>query len=257
MKTACIIQARMGSTRFPGKNLVPILNDGRPNPICALELIHNACARVPEIAAVIIACPLSDVETFQDYADQQLEYTGKEFLVFGGSEDDVYRRVMAAALFYGVDVVVDITGDCPLVPAFEIRRMLQAFLADDGLRYMSNVFPDRLVPDGWDVQIYRTGTMVYNASRVIEKGHSGWNLAQLDPGPQVFMDPEFPEYGQMRITLDTPEDLQVIKKIAALYMDAQCLDTVEKGRQFLEYLAAQPPEWWDNREIQPKEAGRG
>ena len=267
MKTVCIIQARMGSIRFPGKNLAPILNLESQNPVCALEMIHNACMKTKLIDEVIIACPVKDYVAFRAYAQEQEEYTGKKFFVFGGPEDDVYTRTLLAAKEHRADVIVDITGDCPLISVYELKRMLEAFWPPAimpfavSMHYMSNVFPDRKVPDGMDIQIYSRSIMEYFADRIQQKGHSGWNIYQLAehthilPYPRIMARQE--RYGGYRITLETREDLEVIRKVAPYYMDNGGLDTRKKFQKFLFHLEEQPEEFWDNSKINAKIAGEG
>lgn len=257
-KISCIIQARMGSTRFPGKNLAPILNADKPNPVCALEMIGAACAKVQEIDQVVIACPTGDEETFRDWAVLQEEYTGKQFFIFGGHPENVYWRVLQAAKFTKTDYIVDITGDCPLIPAWELRRMVRKFLFSQTGEYLSNVFPYRMVPDGWDIQIYTTAAMERHLPAIKWECHTGANLAALSEW-QIRYEPvvAFAKAGNLRITLDTREDLEVIRKVARLYMDEGCLGSSVKCRRFLKHLQAQPPEWWTNAAVVAKEVGQG
>lgn len=260
-KTVCIIQARMGSSRLPGKNLLPILNIGNPNPVTALDLIASACEKAGGIDEVVIACPAKDYDVFTEWAALQEEYTGRKFYVFGGSEDNVYQRVLEAAKYRKADTIVDITGDCPLVAAHEIKRVLRQYNEADhtDLKYISNVFPVRYVPDGWDVQVYSTTLMEALECGVECEAHSGWNIFQAAPVSALPYKPEeaYWRAAMLRLTLDTPEDLAVIRKSAERYMTLTCLSTRQKAKRFLGFLRAQNPEWWDNREVEAKKAGEG
>lgn len=266
MKTVCIIQARLGSTRFPGKVLEPILNADKPNGVTALEFIHNCCSHVKAIQEVVIACPERDYDTSSRYAEELLEITGKRFYVFGGSEDNVYQRTLEAARYRGADVIVDITGDCPFVSAWELQQMLTYFLSavmsPDQHRYMSNVFPLRMVPDGMDIQIYTTEFMAALESGIIEPGHSGWNIFQRATPEEILEHPDGPysedhfQASKLRITLDTREDLMVLRKLAPVFMELR--SCTKKGLEsFLAYMLSRPPEFWDNRDIRAKTAGEG
>jgi spore coat polysaccharide biosynthesis protein SpsF len=259
MKTSVIILARTGSTRFPGKHFAPILNIDKPNPVCALELIHHACTRVMQIDEIVIACPLQDVPVFQEWANAQEEYTGSKYTVFGGDPDNVYARMLAAAIHTGTDVIVDITGDCPLIPVYELQYMVGKFLMAlivKPFEYFSNVFPVRYVPDGWDIQMYTTKAMLKYADQIVWPFHTGVNIPQHSDCILVYNhDPYFKAGADLRITLDTPEDLEVIRKIAPLYMELNCLNTKTKARKFVKHLLQQDPAWWTNREIKPKAVG--
>jgi spore coat polysaccharide biosynthesis protein SpsF len=256
MKTAVIIQARMSSTRLPGKNLLPLVYDVNGNPLCALDLIYDSAMSTGVIDQVIIACPEHDQEVFADHAERQKREHGRYFFVHGGSELNVYMRTLMAALYYSVDVIVDITGDCPLVPAFEIKRLVDTFLTTPGIDYLSNALPERHVPDGWDVQVYSTEYMRLEHCNVTEKQHSGWNIMQ--PAPVGIMEGMYqPGAAELRITLDTPEDRKVIQKIAPFFLEKQYCLRYLKACEFLDYLLSQPPEWWDNRKVVAKKAGEG
>lgn len=266
MKTVCVIQARMGSTRFPGKVVEPILNVDKPNGVTALEFIHNCCSHVKAIQEVVIACPDRDYETFSRYAEELLEITGKRFYVFAGSEDNVYQRTLGAAQYRGADVIVDITGDCPFVSAYELAFMLAGFLAYTKTpaqhHYMSNVFPLRMVPDGMDIQIYTTNFMAALEAGIIEPGHSGWNIWQRATPEEMLEHPDCPynqdhfQASKLRITLDTPEDLAVLRKLAPIFMELR--PCTKKGLEsFLAFMLSRPSEFWDNRSIRAKTAGEG
>jgi spore coat polysaccharide biosynthesis protein SpsF len=246
--------------------LQPILNADKPNGVTALEFIHNCCSHVKAIQEVVIACPDRDYETFSRYAKEQLEITGKRFYVFAGSEDNVYQRTLGAAQYRGADVVVDITSDCPLVSAYELAFMLASFLATastpDRHFYMSNVFPLRMVPDGMDIQIYTTEFMAALEAGIIEPGHSGWNIFQRATQEEILEHPDCPfneehfKASKLRITLDTPEDLMVLRKLAPVF--AELRPCTKKGLEsFLAYMLSRPPEFWDNRDIRAKVAGEG
>lgn len=259
MKIAVIIQARIGSSRFPGKVLEPILNIDKPNPVCSLELIYNSTMRSGVVDQVIVACPEKDFDVFQKWAATQKEYSGKRIDVFPGMEEDVFQRVLRCAETFGVDVIVDITGDCPLVPAYEVRRLVLEYQRR-GLLYASNVFPVRVVPDGWDVQVYSTVAMrhLFTTKNVKCKQHSGWNFFAVmrDELPDCSV-ADFARAAWMRLTLDTPEDLAVIRKVAADFANGGYLLNHKKAQQFTRELQGKPTEWWDNRKIIAKEAGRG
>lgn len=259
MKTAAIIQARIGSSRFPGKVLEPILNVDKPNPVCALEMIYNSVMRSEVIDHVIVACPEKDFDVFRKWAAEQEEYSGKKIDVYPGPEDNVFLRVLRCAEAFGVDVIVDITGDCPLVPAYEVRRLVLEYQRR-GLLYASNVFPVRVVPDGWDVQVYSTRAMrhLLESGHVRCAQHSGWNFyAVMGEELPDCSTVDFAWAAWMRLTLDTPEDLAVIRKVAADFADNGYLTNRKNALRFIAGLKDKPAEWWDNSGVVAKEAGRG
>jgi len=269
MKTVAIIQCRMGSTRFPGKVLKPILNirEGDAAAICSPEFIYNACKLSGVVDEVVIACPTSDYETFSEYAKELKELTGKHLYVFGGSEENVYQRTLRAAQYRSADIIVDITGDCPFVSSWEIRSMMgtvfdKLYKKQRTFFYYSNVFPERCVPDGMDIQIYSTAFMENNSEDVAQPGHSGWNLYMILEGiwglylyENSFLK-YYTEITPIRITLDTPEDLEVLRKLAPVFMHLP-MDTKEGTEKWYKYLIGLPDHFWDNSGIVAKEIGDG
>lgn len=263
MKTGVIIQSRMGSTRLPGKNLLPLLSTGET----ALDMIHDSCGMSGVCDEVVIACPAPDYDHFVHWAEVQRELTGRRFYVFGGSEDNVYRRTLDAARARQLDVIVDITGDCPLVPAGLVADMVTEFLEAQGVDYVSNVFPHRQVPDGMDIQVYTTAAMAACLPLLVCESHSGWNLWKLTEAHTVIPDlgralhsrPFFVDEntGELRITLDTPQDYLLLKKIAPVFVEHRYCHNTTYLLDFLGFLLRQAPEYWDNREVRAKIAGEG
>ncbi len=104
MKVVALVQARMGSTRLPNKVMKPV--GGVP----MIELLLSRLSASREIDRIVVATstdehnkPLVEYVRYLGYACEQ------------GSENDVLDRYAEAAKVHGADVVVRITGDCPLV----------------------------------------------------------------------------------------------------------------------------------------------
>ena len=104
MTTLAIVQARMGSTRFPNKVMQPILG------IPMIELLLNRLALAKHVDRIILA-------TSQDTNNQSLvdHVQGLGYEVYQGSEEDVLDRYYQAACIVQPETVVRITGDCPLI----------------------------------------------------------------------------------------------------------------------------------------------
>src|SRR5438067_3392760 len=104
MKIVAIVQARMGSTRFPNKVMRPIC--GTP----MIGLLLERLARAKRIDQIVLA-------TSEDRRNEPLaQYVRKlGYVVYRGSEDDVLDRYYRAAKEVEADTVVRITGDCPLI----------------------------------------------------------------------------------------------------------------------------------------------
>ena len=128
-----IIQARMGSSRLPGKVMLPLAG------IPIIKIIHERVKQSRLVNMIVIATS----ENPKD--DRLVEYCQNEnMLVFRGSEDDVFGRVLECAEFCEADIIVEITADCPLVDPFHVDTLIDALEDYD---YASNVLIRRW-PDG-------------------------------------------------------------------------------------------------------------
>jgi spore coat polysaccharide biosynthesis protein SpsF len=141
LKTLIVVQARTGSTRLPGKVLLPAA--GAPLLIRQLERILAAQTRADLVVA-----------TTDRSADDGLVETVRRFgvRVFRGHPSDLLDRHYRAALAARADVVVKIPSDCPLIDPAAIDGVVAAFQGADGrLDFVSNLHPPSW-PDGHDVE---------------------------------------------------------------------------------------------------------
>ena len=141
MKTVAIVQARMGSTRLPNKVMKPICG------VPMIEILLARLSRAKQVDEVVLATSMAE-------RNQPLvEHVHKlGFSCVRGSEDDVLARYLQAAREHEADVLLRITGDCPLVdPALvdQAIRKLHACRVD----YLSNVDPPTY-PDGLDIEVF-------------------------------------------------------------------------------------------------------
>jgi glutamate-1-semialdehyde 2,1-aminomutase len=142
MKIIAIVQARMGSTRLPNKVLRTI------NDIPMIGLLLTRLALSKELDQIIVATSL-------DPRNEPLISYVKErgFACEQGSESDVLDRFVRAAESHDADVVVRITGDCPLVDADLVDEAVAFFKTHD-YDYISNSNPPTF-PDGLDIEVFR------------------------------------------------------------------------------------------------------
>jgi len=117
MKTVVIVQARMTSTRLPGKVLKEVL--GKP----LLEYQIERLRRIPEVDEIVIA-------TTTNEADQQVVDLCKRLSIgcFCGSEEDVLARYFGAAKQYCADVILRVTADCPVIDPAICANAIQYYL---------------------------------------------------------------------------------------------------------------------------------
>ncbi len=141
MKIVAIVQARMGSSRFPGKVMKQI--GGVPVIWHTLQRLK----RVPELSEVVLA-------TSHLKADDPVAAFGSHegIPVFRGSHEDVLERYYMAAKAHGADTVVRITGDCPFIDIKVTSRTIELFL-DEKPDYASNTL-ERTFPKGTDSEVF-------------------------------------------------------------------------------------------------------
>jgi glutamate-1-semialdehyde 2,1-aminomutase len=139
MKTVAVVQARLGSTRLPNKVMREVVG----TPLIALLLRRlSGAMRVDEIVVATTDRPVDD--TLAHYLESQ------GFRVFRGSEKDVLDRYYWAAKAAEADVVVRITGDCPLIDP-KLVDSIVSVLHESASDYVSNTNPPTF-PDGLDVE---------------------------------------------------------------------------------------------------------
>jgi spore coat polysaccharide biosynthesis protein SpsF len=207
-----IIQARLGSSRLPGKVLQRIA--GRP----MLEWVLRRVARTTLVDRWIVATSDSPQDDLLAHWCQQQGWP-----VFRGSEQNVLSRYLGAAAHVGAPQIVRITADCPLIDPAVIDRVVAQHLADPRTDYTCNFFPQRTYPRGLDCEIVtraaleRVAEMAANRPEYQEHVTLGiYRNPELFRWSQVEADGD---YSHFRWTVDTPEDLQLIRKIANFFTD--------------------------------------
>ena len=140
MKVVAIVQARMGSTRLPGKVLKNIVN----KPM--IELLLTRLSKSNELDEIIVA-------TSEENQNDQLQSIIKSlgYKCTRGSEKDVLYRFYESAKMLEADAIVRITGDCPLVDPTLVDQCIRGF-KDTQVDYFSNIDP-ATYPDGLDIEV--------------------------------------------------------------------------------------------------------
>jgi spore coat polysaccharide biosynthesis protein SpsF len=211
MKTTAVIQARMGSSRLPGKVLKPIL--GRP----MLGHIVRRVRAVPAIDEVVVAVP-------DDAANEELRQFCKRdgITVFAGSENNVLDRFYKAARLHNADPVLRITADCPLVDPALIGRLISTYEAGgydyfavaagaDACRLESGRFPD-----GLDTECFSFAALEQawqEATDPRDREHVTrfiWRQKDRFQCGQLYSEAD---YGHLRLTVDHPDDFALVEKI--------------------------------------------
>jgi spore coat polysaccharide biosynthesis protein SpsF len=209
-RVVCIIQARMGSSRLPGKVLKDI--GGKPMLGWVVERVRQ-CKKVDQVV----------VATTGDTWDEPIcEYCRAESIAcFRGNLFDVLDRYYQAAKEYRADVVVRVTADCPLIDPAVVDRTI-AELQEKQLDFTANRLPPpfkRTFPIGLDVEVVSMAALSEaweNAKEQHEREHV---MPYLYAGPRQFKTSVIDapqDYGSQRWTVDTPEDLEFLRGIARL-----------------------------------------
>lgn len=243
MTTAAIIQARMGSTRLPGKVLLPLAGKSM------LEHVVARAAAAPGIDLVVLA-------TTDLARDDALAAKARELGVacFRGSESDVLARYVGAAREVDADLVVRITSDCPLLDPALVGEILSAraeLVRTSGpVDYFSNTVVRRY-PRGLDTEVVPTTVLVDVAARATDpraREHVTWGLYN-DPDRyrcEAFLNDD-PDRSELRWTVDTEADFELVRRIYEELGDGLF------GRERVLALLAENPDWSDiNAHVEQK-----
>lgn len=211
MRVVVIIQARMGSSRLPGKVLRPV--GGRT----MLGQVVARCRRAARVDEVVIA---TTMEPSDDGLVDAAAALGVR--VVRGSTDDVLDRFAAATRATAADVVVRVTADCPLLDAGEIDRLLGVWAEADAagapLDWLSNQLGDRRrIPRGLDVEVVRAASLLRAAAEArdaAEREHvTPWFYRDGARSRLLVSDPDGPDNSVFRLTVDTPADLALVQEL--------------------------------------------
>ncbi len=201
-----IIEARMTSSRLPGKVLMPLA--GTP----ALEMQISRIKRANYLDAIVIA---TTTNTADDAIAALAEKVGVG--VFRGSERDVMGRVLAAAQNAHAETVVELTGDCPFTDPRVVDRAVEEFFSGDYDYAANTTIPT--FPNGFDVQVFTVAALVDATGRTndpVDRTHvsyyfymhpdmyrcHNWSARPEERGPEL------------RVTLDEQADYEALDRIA-------------------------------------------
>jgi spore coat polysaccharide biosynthesis protein SpsF len=206
MKVVAVIQARMTSSRLPGK----VLADLAGAPVLARVVERLRGAR--QLSEVVVAC------TDQPADDPIEEWaTARRIPVVRGSETDVLGRFVRAALSRRADAVVRVTADCPLIDPLVTDRVVDELLTHAGsVDYVSNVL-ERSYPRGLDVEAFFLDTLL-KLDRVgrLPEDREHVTLALRRPGAAGFVLRSIRaerDDSDLRWTVDTPDDLTFMREL--------------------------------------------
>lgn len=204
-KVVATIEARMNSTRLPGKVLKKIC--GRPMLQLMVERLRR-CSTVDEIVIATADNPSCD----------QISELAAEIGVhcFRGSEEDVLARVLAAAESVNASVIVELTGDCPLIDPEVVDLIVSQYFIR-GKDYCANVL-DRTYPAGMDTQVFSIEVLRKTASLTNDPDDREHVSLFIYNNPQIFtltnVASDLPDdMSTWRLVVDTADDLVLVSKI--------------------------------------------
>lgn len=143
---ACIVQARLNSSRLPGKTML-MLPTGRT---VIQEVMHRA-SKIKGVDNFAVAIPRG-CEPLHNHIVSNSVVNGVAWSVIVGPEDDVLRRYHIAAWISNADHIMRITADCPCIDHTVCTQVLSMHI-DGGYAYTSNVWP-RTFPVGYDCEVF-------------------------------------------------------------------------------------------------------
>jgi spore coat polysaccharide biosynthesis protein SpsF len=205
-RVACVIQARMTSSRLPGKVLMEIA--GRP----ALWLQLERLARCRQLDEIVVA---TSVDPSDDPVEQLAGQAGVR--VVRGPLRDVLERYRRAGDALGADAIVRVTGDCPLIDP-EVVDLVVARWRATTADYATNRVEPRTYPVGMDTEVVSWPVLAAaagEATDAYDREHvTPFVIARPDrfPAESVALEPSL---GHLRLTLDTPDDLALLRAVAA------------------------------------------
>lgn len=205
MKTVAIIQARLGSTRLPGKVLRPLA--GRTMLECVMQRLSE-CQTIDQLV----------IATTTQTADRELIdfCRHRQWNFYAGSENDVLSRYVDTAEKYSADRIVRITSDCPLIDPELVDETVNLMNTAPGIDYASNFCPRRTYPRGLDCEAMTRRTLhqidqFANSARYREhvtlyayENPEKFTIASINGAN---------DWSHLRWTVDTEDDLSLISEI--------------------------------------------
>jgi len=230
-KIIATIEARMNSTRLPGKVLLPA--GGKP----LLAHLVQRLKKIDQLEEIVLA-------TTTDESNDLLEDFSQQYQIshFRGSEEDVMGRVVGAAQSVRGEVIVEITGDCPLIDPNLVAQCIEFYLKHD-YDYVSNCH-EKQFPLGMETQVFSLETLEKSYSMTDDPLDREHVTIHIKKHPEIFKQIQVPtpplyHRPEISVTLDEPHDYELIKKIVDHFGSENsyftCLDIIN--------LIDLKPEW--------------
>ena len=222
-RTIAILQARMSSSRLPGKVMMEV--NGKP-------MIYWQVKRILQAKSVNKLVVATSIDPTDDVLEDFLKANSVE--VYRGSLNNVLSRFIGVADTYLSDALIRLTGDCPLVMPKLIDEMVEKFYELD-VDYLSNTL-DPTFPDGLDVEVLKPTALKMLESYTLEEKELEHVTYGLYTRPHVFKLFSFlnsSNQSSKRWTVDYQEDLDFIRSIFAEFKGSEQKFSHEEVSEFL------------------------
>jgi glutamate-1-semialdehyde 2,1-aminomutase len=205
MKIVAIVQARMGSTRLPGKSLRQIM--GKP----MIELLLTRLSKSKEIDEIVVA-------TSEESRDDELQLVVESlgYQCTRGSEKDVLKRFYDSAKSVGANIIVRVTGDCPLVDPVLVDQCILGF-KDAQVDYFSNFH----FPDGLDTEVMSFSS-IEKANKNAKTEYDREHVTPFIRNSDLFKKEVLSctqNLSRVRLSVDEPEDLIVVNNVFEYFVN--------------------------------------
>jgi len=223
-KTVLIIQARMGSSRLPGKVLMPL------GDRCVLDYVVSRCRLVKGVSEVVVATSVR--ESDQAIVDW---CASRGVACFRGPEEDVLARYLQCAVHYEADYVIRVTSDCPFID-YELGNVMMAEMAKSPAD-LTNLTGGITI--GLPMELISVRALQYIDRHGKEPRHREHVTYYAYEYPEQFQAVKIPvpkelHAPQLRITLDTIEDYEMLKRVASHFAGNPTIPS----RDVIRYLLA-------------------
>lgn len=211
MRIVATIEARMSSTRLPGKVLLPLAGDR-----CVLDILVERLRAARYVDEIVLA-------TTVNRADDALaaHAATRGWACYRGDEDDVMGRVLEAARSVHADLICEALGDSPLVDPLLLDHAITRHRAS-GADYTANIIPERTFPVGQAVQVFSPAVLerAYRATTdPVDRSHVSYYIYQH---PREFVlegmvAPPEVRAPDLRMCIDTREDYDVVRHVCSAF----------------------------------------
>lgn len=242
MKVLCIVQARMDSERLPKKVIKPILNQ----PMILYTL--NRLGKSKYIDGIILATSQGNKE------EQLVDIVSKNgYEVFRGEEDNVLKRYVDTYKKYGGDIIIRVTGDCPLIDPFIVDNIITFFLANN-YDYVRLDVPKTFIR-GFDVEVFSSKTLLKTWEEVSSLDNS--NRYKEHVTLYIYENPDKFNIGfikgnefynkDYRLSVDTIDDFKLVETIFNHFKDEYI-----EAKKIVKYLDGNPDIASINEDVKQK-----